>query len=206
MLGEYSCWNGNKLLSRVQLLELQRDEDIDSQLTCWATSYNCNFSCTWNHSGTTAAHLGLGQDCREGRKSCVWLNSISLDRAFHFELMHNLSPHAEESAMIEVTFEALMNFNKILRRTMSFYLRDIVRPNSPHIVGVQDAGSYLNVSIKPPKSWSTPLSFFNLEYEIESVLRDNGKSEFSKSTVPKGIAKLRAHCRDLLVGSEWSDW
>ena len=61
----------------------------------------------------------------EGRKSCQWVSSDGLvDGRFHFELSHSLSPYSEESTMLEVTAEAIVNLS-VLRKTLRFYLRDI---------------------------------------------------------------------------------
>uniref|UniRef100_A0A3P8TFA7 Interleukin-12 subunit beta n=1 Tax=Amphiprion percula TaxID=161767 RepID=A0A3P8TFA7_AMPPE len=209
MLGEYSCWRGGEMLSSTYLLLEDEDEDeLDSFISCRAKSYGCSFSCTWTHSKYAAVRLGLGHDCRQGLKSCHWVddNKQLLDGGFQFELPHSLSPYAEESNRLELTAEAIINYT-ILRRTKSFYLRDIVQPDSPQIVNCQEVGQNLNVTIDPPANWSTPHSFFTLEHQIEYVLKDDGETGRSLSPlIPKSISKLRVRCRDPLVVSAWSQW
>ncbi|XP_040898964.1 interleukin-12 subunit beta isoform X2 [Toxotes jaculatrix] len=208
MLGEYSCWRGEQVLSSTYLLlEAEEEEKLDSLLSCWAKSYDCNFSCNWSNTRYTAVRLGLGHDC-EGGKSCHWVSSSDqlLGGGFQFELSHSLSPYAEESTMLELTAEAVVNLS-ILRRTKRFYLRDIVQPDSPQIVNCQEVEQDLNVTIDPPSSWSTPYSFFSLEHEIEYMSKDDGKIGRSLSTlIPKRISKLRVRSRDSLVRSAWSQW
>ncbi|KAM7019126.1 interleukin-12 subunit beta, partial [Tautogolabrus adspersus] len=224
-LGEYSCWRGEEMLSSTYLLlEAEEEEELgldsllqiahklflftDSLLSCRAKSYDCVFSCNWTNSGYELVRLGLGQDCSEGEKSCHWVSSNNLlsDGAFQFEVSHSLSPYTEESTMLVITAEAIADFS-ILRRTTQFYLRDIIEPDSPQIVRCQEMGQDLNVTIDPPSSWSTPLSFFSLEHQIEYVLKDNGKTELSSSPlIPKSISKLRVRSRDPLVLSAWSQW
>uniref|UniRef100_A0A3Q1H468 Interleukin-12 subunit beta n=1 Tax=Acanthochromis polyacanthus TaxID=80966 RepID=A0A3Q1H468_9TELE len=206
MLGEYSCWRGGEMLSSTYLLLEDEEEDkLDSLISCRAKSYGCSFSCTWTNNKYAAVRLGLGHECRRGLKSCRWVIN-SLDGGFQFELPHSLSPYAEESNRLELTAEAINN-HAILRRTKSFYLRDIIQPDSPQIVKCQEVGQNLNVTIDPPANWSTPHSFFTLEHQIEYVLKDDGNTGRSSSQlIPKSISKLRVRCRDPLVVSAWSQW
>ncbi|XP_037536858.1 interleukin-12 subunit beta [Nematolebias whitei] len=209
MLGEYSCWRGGEKLSSTHLLlEAEEDEDIDSFLKCRAKSYDCNFTCSWTNSGYTAVRLGLARECTKGQESCNWVSSSDhlQSGGLQFVLSHTLSPYAEESSMLEVTAEATNNLF-FLRRTKLFYLRDIVVPDSPHIVRCQEVDQELNVTINPPSSWSTPHSFFSLEHEIEYMFRDDGSKQRSLSTrIPRRISKLRVRSRDSLVLSPWSQW
>ncbi|XP_054895781.1 interleukin-12 subunit beta isoform X2 [Poeciliopsis prolifica] len=207
LLGEYSCWRGETKLSSIYLLqETDEEEDTDSLFTCRAKSYGCRFSCKWTEDSYGAVRLGIGPDCTKGLPSCNWVSGQPNSQGFHFELTHNLSPFGEESTRLEVTAEAINDFF-LLRRTKLFYLRDIVVPDSPQIVRVEVVQSNLNVSIEPPSSWSTPHSFFTLEHEIEYVLRDNGKTGTSSSSlIPKKISMFRARSRDPLVFSSWSHW
>ncbi|XP_030594151.1 interleukin-12 subunit beta [Archocentrus centrarchus] len=208
-LGKYSCWKGEEMLSSTYLLlEDDEEHDLNSLITCRAKSYDCNFSCTWTSNEFTAVRLGLGQDCNESLKSCQWVSSSGQfpDGRLQFELSHNLSPYAEESTMLELTAEAISD-RSIFRTTKRFYLRDIVEPDSPHIVRCQLVEQDLTVTIDPPSSWSVPHSFFSLEHEIEYVLRNDGKTRRSLSTlIPKEISKLRVRSRDSVVLSNWSQW
>ncbi|CAK6950768.1 interleukin-12 subunit beta [Scomber scombrus] len=211
ILGEYSCWSGGEMLSSTYLLLEAEDEDedeLDSFINCRAKSYDCKFTCAWTRNEYTAVRLGLGHDCYEGGKLCHWVTSSQqlLNGGFQFELSHSLSPYAEESTMLELTAEAIIDFS-IHRTTKRFYLRDIVQPDSPQIVKCQEVDQDLNVTIDPPTSWSTPHSFFSLEHEIEYVLKDDGKTGRSSSAlIPKRISKLRVRSRDPLVFSTWSQW
>uniref|UniRef100_A0A665WN73 Fibronectin type-III domain-containing protein n=1 Tax=Echeneis naucrates TaxID=173247 RepID=A0A665WN73_ECHNA len=209
MLGEYSCWSGEKLLSSTYLLlEAEEERDLDSLITCWAKSYDCTFNCNWISKKYTAVRLGLGNDCSERRKSCQWvIGSEQANGVIPFELSHSLSSYAEETTMLVVTIEAI-NSETILRRTKRFYLRDIIKPDTPQIVRCQKVGEHqLNVSIDPPSSWSSPHSFFTLEHEIEYEMKNNGQLERSVSAlIPKKISKLRVRSRDPLVLSSWSQW
>ncbi|XP_034025476.1 interleukin-12 subunit beta [Thalassophryne amazonica] len=209
MLGEYSCWSGEQKISSTHLLlEAEDKKDLDSLFSCRSKSYGCTFSCEWTNSEYTAVRLGLGPECREAKKSCRWVGSRhrQLVGGFHFELSHSLSPYAEENTRLELTAEAIYNLY-LLRMTKAFYLRDIIQPDSPLIVGCQEEGQDLKVTIDPPSTWSSPHSFFTLEHQIEYVYKDNGKSEYSTSDlIPKRISKLRVRSRDSLVLSAWSQW
>ncbi|XP_041855544.1 interleukin-12 subunit beta [Melanotaenia boesemani] len=209
MLGNYSCWSGEEMLSSTYLLlKTDEEEDLDNVLSCRAKSYNCNFTCSWTDRKYTAVRLGLGKDCREGKRSCLWERSRDQlhNGGFQFVLTHSLSPYAEESTMFELTAEAIVD-QSIFRTTKSFYLRDIVQPDRPRIVSCKEVEQDLNVTIEPPSSWSTPHSFFTLEHEIEYMFKDDGKTGRSSSAlIPKGISKLRVRSRDPLVLSAWSQW
>uniref|UniRef100_A0A665WLP2 Interleukin-12 beta central domain-containing protein n=1 Tax=Echeneis naucrates TaxID=173247 RepID=A0A665WLP2_ECHNA len=202
MLGEYSCWSGEKLLSSTYLLlEAEEERDLDSLITCWAKSYDCTFNCNWISKKYTAVRLGLGNDW----KSCQWvIGSEQANGVIPFELSHSLSSYAEETTMLVVTIEAI-NSETILRRTKRFYLRDIIKPDTPQIVRCQKVGEHqLNVSIDPPSSWSSPHSFFTLEHEIEYEMKNNGQVHPSNQS--NNISKLRVRSRDPLVLSSWSQW
>lgn len=71
----------------------------------------------------------------KGEKLCQWVTSSGprVDGGFQFELSHSLSPYAEESTMLEVTAEAIVNLS-FLRKTKRFYLRDIgkLSKTGPH--------------------------------------------------------------------------
>ncbi|XP_034093100.1 interleukin-12 subunit beta [Gymnodraco acuticeps] len=210
MLGKYSCWRGEEMLSSTYLL--LESEELD-YLSCRAKSYDCNFSCVWIDKrqtavrlGQTAVRLGLGRECSEGGKTCDWVSSDQKDGRFQFELNHLLSPYTEESTQLEVTVEAIVELS-VLRKTKRFYLRDIIEPDSPNIVRCQEGKEDLNVTIDAPSSWSTPHSYFSLEHQIEYVLKDDGKTGRSSSVlIPKRISKLRVRSRDAVVLSAWSQW
>ncbi|KAJ0068075.1 hypothetical protein NL108_015556, partial [Boleophthalmus pectinirostris] len=206
VLGEYVCWSvdGHKISSTFLLAEVEDDDSLES-LKCRAKSYDCSFTCTWDENDYNVARLRLGQNCKN--MTCQWVNSSTMGHGrFHFALSHSLSPYAEETTMLELTVEALDGFF-ILKRTKRFYLRDIVQPDSPRVVRCQPVGQQLNVTIEPPRSWSSPHSFFNLENEIEYILKDNGEIKKSSSAlIPRKISKFRVRCRDSYVLSAWSEW
>ncbi|CAL8328131.1 unnamed protein product [Arctogadus glacialis] len=208
-LGEYSCWSGETKLWSAHLVLDAQDTRADSMLNCSAKSYNCSFNCHWSDTYYTAVRLGLGKDCSENRKNCSWITSSSQQhtgQGFVFELSNSLTPSMEETTRIEVTAEAMNDY--IFHRTYkTFFLRDIIRPESPKIVQCQEVGHQLNVSIEPAASWSKPHSYFKLEHEIEYVSRHNGKNIISQThLIPREISKLRVRSRDAVVRSKWSEW
>ncbi|KAM8865042.1 interleukin-12 subunit beta [Synchiropus picturatus] len=215
MLGEYSCWRNGVQLSSTHLLEedVVNDEHFKSFLRCWAKSYDCHFSCEWNHSVYSTVRLGLGSNCSQGLTSCQWVQSShrTLKGKLHFDIAHHLTPFAEETDVLTLTVEAFADhysyYSNILRKTRHFFLRDIIQPDSPDIVKCEEEGIALNVTIEPPSSWSRPHSFFQLEHEIEYVSRDNGEHGTTTSIlIPQGVSRLRVRSRDPLVMSRWSHW
>nr|XP_057927030.1 interleukin-12 subunit beta isoform X2 [Doryrhamphus excisus] len=208
ILGEYTCLTKDEKASIFLLLEVENEKELDSLLSCRARSYNCAFNCIWTAKKYEAVRLGLGPHCRDGGDLCQWVYNThqTQDGRLHFRLTHSLTPYAEESSMLELTAEAIMD-HSILRRTKRFYLRDIIQPDSPTIVSCQNVGPNITVTIHPPSSWSTPHSFFSLEHQIQYERKDDGKWVLSSTTmIPEKITKLRVHSRDLLVQSAWSEW
>nr|CEG62715.1 interleukin 12B [Coregonus maraena] len=208
--GEYSCWDGDRKLGSIYLLEELKDpeEPDDSLISCSAKSYGCTFNCSWTRSEFTAVRLGLGHDCTDSQDSCTWVYpTASLqDGGFEFELTHSLSPYTEETAPLVVTAEAITR-QEYLRKTKRFYLRDIVQPDSPAGVKCQVMDQRLKVKVEPPATWNCPPSYFPLEHQIGYIFKDNGKEEHSMiPLIPRGVSKLRARSRDPLVPSPWSQW
>ncbi|CAL9707595.1 unnamed protein product [Knipowitschia caucasica] len=203
VLGEYACWRAGKKISSTYLLqEVEEADDLES-LKCHAKSYDCVFTCIWRNSGYSVARLLLDPNCES--ESCPWVTSRG-HSTFHFEMSHSLSPYAEEVSMQELRVEALKHFY-ILKTTKQFFLRDIIRPDSPRVLGHAEVGPQLRVTVAPPETWSSPQSFFSLENEIEYVLKDNGeRQQTSCLLIPRKISKFRARCRDAFVPSAWSQW
>ncbi|XP_029494391.1 interleukin-12 subunit beta [Oncorhynchus nerka] len=208
--GEYSCWDGDKKLGSIYLLEELKDpeEQDDYLISCRAKSYGCTFNCSWTHSEFTAVRLGLGHDCTDSQESCTWVYpTTSLqDGGLEFELTHSLSPYTEEAAPLVVTVEAIAR-QEYLRKTKRFYLHDIVQPDSPAGMKCQVMDQRLKVKVEPPATWNCPPSYFPLEHQIGYIFKDNGKEEHSMNPlIPRGVSKLRARSRDPLVPSPWSQW
>lgn len=63
----------------------------------------------------------------KGGKSCQWVKNSGqfADGEFQFLLPHSLSPFAEENTTLEVTAEAMTDHLIFIKKTKSFYLRDI---------------------------------------------------------------------------------
>uniref|UniRef100_A0A8C7VNL2 Interleukin-12 subunit beta n=1 Tax=Oncorhynchus mykiss TaxID=8022 RepID=A0A8C7VNL2_ONCMY len=206
--GEYSCWDGDKKLGSIYLLEELKNPDDDDLISCRAKSYGCTFNCSWTHSEFTAVRLGLGNDCTDSQESCTWVYpTTSLqDGGLEFELTHSLSPYTEEAAPLVVTVEAITR-QDYLRKTKRFYLHDIVQPDSPAGMKCQVMDQRLKVKVEPPATWNCPPSYFPLEHQIGYIFKDNGKEEHSTNPlIPRGVSKLRARSRDPLVPSPWSQW
>ncbi|XP_061775485.1 interleukin-12 subunit beta [Nerophis ophidion] len=212
MLGKYTCLSEGQTASTFLLMEAEEEEELDSLLSCRARSYYCTFNCIWHQRKYRAVRLGLGPNCHDGGNQCSWFNGTtkSQNERIHFDLTHSLNPFAEEISRLELTVEAIKDYT-FLQRTKTFYLRDIIQPDSPQIVRCQKGSSGINVTIQPPSSWPKPHSFFRLEHQIEYERKDDGELHsllVSSSTIliPLKITKLRVRSRDPLVRSAWSEW
>ncbi|KAJ8380871.1 hypothetical protein SKAU_G00016490 [Synaphobranchus kaupii] len=219
--GEYSCWGEGKELYREYLLleseeeELEEDEedynndDDDAakeradSFSCSTQTYSCFFKCYLSAFGFTAARLRYH---RVGQAPSPWQNASSAQNNFQFTLPLSYSPYAEESAALEVTAEAV-NSRRYLKKTLHFYLRDIVQPDPPQKVKCERAGKTLSVTVEPPDSWAQPFSYFPLEHQIEYINKNNGKTELAASgMIKQRVSMLRARSRDPLIPSAWSKW
>ncbi|XP_035291475.1 interleukin-12 subunit beta isoform X1 [Anguilla anguilla] len=220
--GEYSCWGeGRKLDHTYLLLEAEEEESYDSDvedeeeedeedqeeerdsLSCSTRTYSCSFTCRLSASGFTAARLSFH---RYGQQPTQWHYAPTAQNHFQFTLPLSYSPFAEESAALVVTAEAA-NSNQYLKKTIQFYLRDIVQPDPPQTVTCERAGNALRVTVQPPVSWAQPVSYFPLEHEIEFINKDNGKTErVTSGVITQKVSRLRARSRDPLTPSAWSEW
>ncbi|XP_019900752.1 interleukin-12 subunit beta isoform X2 [Esox lucius] len=199
--GEYSCWNGERKLGSVYLLEALKEDGAggtDSSISCWAKSYDCIITCIWTNSEFSTVRLGLGHACTHGQENCTWVYPATnlQNKGFHFNLSHSLSPYTEEITPLVVTAEAINEF-KYLRKTKRFYLRDIVQPDSPTVVTCLMNGENLEVKVEPPTTWNSPPSYFPLEHQIAYILKDNGEEKHSMELhIPKYVSKIIGDKKD----------
>ncbi|XP_053356694.1 interleukin-12 subunit beta [Clarias gariepinus] len=208
--GNFSCWSGGQEVDYTYVLLDVSDTITDSPVSCTAESFNCTstISCTMSEKGYK--HFRL----RDERTDSCWL-SPSKGR---FNLTHTTNPFAEEATPIVVLGEGISDLGNYFKITVSFYMRDIIRPGVPQIsVVIKSSGRVLEVN--PPLNWTQPLSYYPLEHEIEFRRRDDGKIDSVFYTqpnntdpsgggvaIPPGTSKLRVRCRDSLLLSQWSEW
>ncbi|XP_061116545.1 interleukin-12 subunit beta [Conger conger] len=217
--GEYSCWGEGRKQNSTYLLLKQTDEDdyVDDEdddddddtkksdsFSCSTQTYGCSITCHLTASSFTAARLSYHSD-RQAHREC---NGSRAQDRFQFTLPLSNSPYAEEASPLEVTVEAL-NSKLYLKKTIHFYLRDIVQPDPPQAVMCEKTGKTLTVTVQPAESWAQPISYFPLEHEIQFKNKDNGKAEHAADGVIKTkekVSELRARSRDPLIPSAWSKW
>ncbi|KAM9663403.1 interleukin-12 subunit beta-like isoform 2-T2 [Morphnus guianensis] len=78
-------------------------------------------------------------------------------------------PFAEELHPLQLQLEGLSD-TSYLNFSIHFFIRDIVRPNPPQNLTVQQWGEQLHLSWAPPASWPLPKSYFALLYRLQYEL------------------------------------
>ncbi|KAJ8413961.1 hypothetical protein AAFF_G00065590 [Aldrovandia affinis] len=206
--GEYSCWGeGQERDHTYLLLEQQDGTEENDVLSCSAQAYSCSFICRWSVKGFTAARLSYHREGQDSSRTVHGKHSPSAEQgSFEFTVLHFYSPFAEEHTRIVVTVEAV-SAEYYLKKTLRFYLRDIVQPDPPKSVMCEKEGKSLSVTVQPAPSWAQPLSYFPLVHQIEFIHRNNGKRELTDNgVITVKVSRLRARSRDPLVPSAWSKW
>ncbi|KAF5887048.1 interleukin-12 subunit beta-like, partial [Clarias magur] len=208
--GNFSCWSGRQEVDYTYVLLDMSDTVTDSPVSCTAETFNCTstISCTMKEEGYRYFRL------RDERNDCCWLSSSQ----GRFNLTHTTNPFAEEATPIVVLGEGVSDVGHYFKIIISFFIRDIIRPGVPQISVVKTSSGRVLV-VKPPPTWTRPLSYYPLEHEVEFRRRDDGKIESVFYTqpnntdpagggvsIPAGTSELRARCRDSLLLSQWSEW
>uniref|UniRef100_A0A673GBL0 Interleukin-12 subunit beta-like n=1 Tax=Sinocyclocheilus rhinocerous TaxID=307959 RepID=A0A673GBL0_9TELE len=209
LTGNYTCWSDTGLEDYTYLLLDKSKEATAFKINCTAETFSCtqNIKCAWTSDEFTAFRL------RNTRDNGDWVTQ-SVDGVFF--LPHSTNSYSEESERLLITGEAVSTCC-YMKTDYSFYLRDIVKPADPSIsiCTIKNEGrdeQIIELEVKPPSTWPQPHSFFPLKHEIEYEIRHNGElktkewEEGSKVKVQGSITKLRVHCRDLLLLSQWSEW
>nr|XP_023658628.1 interleukin-12 subunit beta-like [Paramormyrops kingsleyae]XP_023658629.1 interleukin-12 subunit beta-like [Paramormyrops kingsleyae]XP_023658630.1 interleukin-12 subunit beta-like [Paramormyrops kingsleyae]XP_023658631.1 interleukin-12 subunit beta-like [Paramormyrops kingsleyae]XP_023658632.1 interleukin-12 subunit beta-like [Paramormyrops kingsleyae] len=203
--GEYSCWDGERKLNSTYLLLEEEEVDTKEALVCSAQTYSCFFTCSWSLNGYTAARLRYQRD---GQDPSPWVYSEAHgeQEASVFTLQLTSSPFTEEDTPMILTGEAVSSTH-YMKRTLQFFFRDIVKPDPPQLGLCKKQGNLLSVTVQPAASWAKPLSYFQLDHQIEFIYQNDGTTGLSNSTtVPGDISNIRARSREPFVPSPWSQW
>ncbi|XP_056667513.1 interleukin-12 subunit beta [Monodelphis domestica] len=232
--GNYICQKGGEVLSHklllirvteygiwsTDILKEQKDPESQSKsyLKCEAKNYAGTFTCCWltenssdlkfsirsskgssNPRGVTCGPIVLAeekvkQDNKEYRKYTADCQETSA------------CPSAEESHPIEVVLDAIQK-HKYEKYTSSFFIRDIIKPDPPRKLHITPLNTKtVKVSWDYPETWSTPHSYFPLNFKVQ-VHGKNKKNSFiteaTSAECPKGKT-ISVRAKDRYYNSFWS--
>ncbi|XP_043920445.1 interleukin-12 subunit beta-like [Protopterus annectens] len=221
--GNYTCWNGNNLLDH-HFLVIQDDENENvfsttkddpnkRSINCWASSYNCSFTCTW---ATIHPAVFRAKITRNRNNKDVWhyLDPVKCkENTFQQTFSYvNYSPYEEEYEPLFLKIEAMTEQSYSMIQHQLF-IRDIIKPDVPDNFKVKKTGSKTNVSWTYPSTWTRPFSYFPLTSEVECMQKkkDNEIMTFKYESgtahiISEDVQKCRLHIRDSYYNSHWSNW
>ncbi|XP_054149265.1 interleukin-12 subunit beta-like [Melozone crissalis] len=205
--GNYSCWAGPVLLdSTYVVLSNNREEEIN--VSCQAESYNGSFHCSW--PGPTSA-IFRARLIRSDGSVGPWVPVAGEQGRFNASLADPLfCPFGEELRPLQLHLEGLSD-TSYLNLSRHFFLRDIVRPEPPQKLMLQQRGEQLHLAWAPPASWPLPKSYFALLYHLQYELHNGTQVEqfvegAEEAPVPAGAGRVRISCRDPYTPPAWSPW
>ncbi|XP_033996033.1 interleukin-12 subunit beta [Trematomus bernacchii] len=173
--GNYSCHlrqNGEYLNHTVILVQLENKTVIlekspgKGEIQCVAVNYNGSFHCSWNRTQhrTNAAVLLVKVERGSVRIPC----ELDADGS-GIHCKENRCPFEEEQNSISLTIY-IHNFSVLEAYRKSFYLRDIVKPETLPDLQLGDGKVF---SWSYPESWEVPRTFFALDFQVKIVKKNH---------------------------------
>ncbi|XP_026541088.1 interleukin-12 subunit beta-like [Notechis scutatus] len=237
--GNYTCWSSttHELLSfRVVYITKKNEQgEIDEPILkkypeknayfyCEANNYSGNFTCFWKvHSQNPNLKFWIGDENQmksaSGRVICD-INSEKTNTEYSASCRReNPCSYTEEYEQIELSLHVCLTDVFVHEKhNRSFFIKDILKPDvSP--CQVTRNGTLI---LLHPATWSTPVSYFGLTYQIKTVFNNNEEiSEVDHSlllqhgdimTITKKLCRFSGYrclirSRDHYNShSDWSNW
>uniref|UniRef100_A0A8C3U6H4 IL-12B n=1 Tax=Catharus ustulatus TaxID=91951 RepID=A0A8C3U6H4_CATUS len=192
--GNYSCWAGPLLHS----LAPSGEEEIN--VSCQAESYNGSFHCSWPGPSSAIFRARLTRRWVDGSMG-PWVPVAN----------PSFCPFGEELHPLKLHLEGLSD-TSYLNLSRHFFIRDIVRPDPPQELILQQRGEQLHLVWAPPASWPLPKSYFallyHLQYELHNGTQVTGRflEGVEETPVQAGARRVRISCRDPYNPPAWSPW
>ncbi|XP_053922255.1 interleukin-12 subunit beta-like isoform X2 [Cuculus canorus] len=208
--GNYSCWAGPVLLDTTYVVVSGASSPGEERVnvSCQAESYRGSFHCSWSwpHSAVFRAHL-----TRSDGSLGEWVLVAGHQGRFSASFTDpSFCPFAEELHPLQLQLEGLSD-TSYLNFSIHFFVRDIVRPDPPQELRVQQRGEQLHLSWAPPASWPLPKSYFALHYRLQYEL-PNGTQVYryvegaEEMELQERAWRVRISCRDPYANPTWSPW
>ncbi|KAF4791275.1 interleukin-12 subunit beta-like protein [Turdus rufiventris] len=204
--GNYSCWAGPVLLDTTYVVVSSTRKEIN--VSCQAESYNGSFHCSWPEPSFDVFRARL---TRSDGSMGPWVPVASDHGWFNTSLADPLfCPFGEELHPLQLHLEGLSS-TSYLSFSRHFFIRDIVRPDPPQELILQQQGEQLHLAWAPPASWPLPKSYFALLYHLQYELHNGTQVEqfmegVEETPVQAGARRVRISCRDPYNPSAWSPW
>ncbi|XP_075004337.1 interleukin-12 subunit beta-like [Calonectris borealis] len=206
-VGNYSCWAGTVLLDTTYVVVSgTREEGMN--VSCQAESYRGSFRCSWTGPRSAVFHARL---TRSDGSLGEWVPAAGCCGQFSASFADpSFCPFAEELRPLQLQLEGLSD-TSYLNFSTHFFVRDIVRPDPPQELTVQQRGEQLHLAWAPPASWPLPKSYFALLYRLQYEL-PNGTQvvkyvEGAEETqLQERTRRVRISCQDPYANPTWSPW
>nr|XP_031360462.1 interleukin-12 subunit beta-like [Lonchura striata domestica] len=167
--GNYSCWAGPGHLLDTTYVVVSNTREEEINVSCQAESYNGSFHCSWPGPPSAVFRARL---LRNDGSVGPWVPVASARGLFNTSLADALfCPFGEELHPLQLHLEGLSD-TSYLNLSKHFFLRDIVRPDPPQKLILQQRGEQLHLAWAPPASWPLPKSYFALLYHLEYELHN----------------------------------
>ncbi|XP_029463750.1 interleukin-12 subunit beta-like [Rhinatrema bivittatum] len=217
--GNYSCWSQENKLLNFTYVVIDATKRETSGIHCHTNTYvNSTLHCTWNiHRQLSALPLVRAKVKRNGFKDFDWVyvKARKNQSKVTFDLPNiKFCPFEDDYQNLTVTLEALSP-HIYVSDYKSMLFREIVKPDRPQNVAIQEQGELRYITWEYPSSWARPHSFFPLLFEIEEDFQGHFLNNPKKFMIDEGKTKLevshnlkyfRLRCRDLFINSSWSEW
>ncbi|XP_075606894.1 interleukin-12 subunit beta-like [Balearica regulorum gibbericeps] len=205
--GNYSCWAGTVLLDTTYVVVSgTRKEGMN--VSCQAESYHGSFHCSW--SGPRSAVFRARLTRSDGSLG-EWVPAAGRRGRFKASFVDpSFCPFAEELRPLQLQLEGLSD-DSYLNFSTQFFIRDIVRPDPPQDLTVQQWGEQLRLAWAPPASWPLPKSYFallyRLQYELPNGTQVDKYVEGAEETrLQERARRVRISCQDPYANPTWSPW
>ncbi|XP_075566009.1 interleukin-12 subunit beta-like [Pelecanus crispus] len=205
--GNYSCWAGTVLLDATYVVvSSTRKEKMN--ISCQAESYHGSFHCSWAGPPSAVFRARL---TRSNGSLGEWVPAAGSSGHFSASFMDpSFCPFAEELHPLQLELEGLSD-TSYHNFSYQFFIRDIVRPDPPQNLTVQQRGEQLHLAWAPPASWSLPKSYFallyRLQYELPNGTQVDKYVEGTEETQLRECARrARISCQDPFTNPAWSPW
>ncbi|KAM6269890.1 interleukin-12 subunit beta-like [Porphyrio hochstetteri] len=205
--GNYSCWAGTVLLDTTYVVvSSTRKEGMN--IFCQAESYDGSFHCSWTGPLST---IFRARFARSNSSWGEWVQASRRHGRFRASFVDpSFCPFAEELHPLRLQLEGLTD-NSYLNFSKEFFIRDIVRPDPPRDLTVQQQGEQLHLAWAPPASWPLPKSYFALLYRLQYELPNGTQVDkyvegAEEMQLQERARRVRISCRDPYTSPAWSPW
>ncbi|XP_068535407.1 interleukin-12 subunit beta-like [Anas acuta] len=207
--GNYSCWAGGVLLDTTYVVVRVTGEEEAKNVSCQADSYRGSFRCSWTGPRSAVFRARL---MRSNGSFGDWVPVAGRGGQFNASFTDpSFCPFAEELHQLQLYLEGISDTSFFNFTSPRFFIRDIVRPDPPQKLTVQQQSEQLRLTWAPPASWPLPRSYFALLYRLQYELSNGTQVEkfvegAEETIVEEHMRRVRISCQDPYAKPSWSSW